>query len=490
MSVTTELVIKAGLGALVAALIATRVDARRHGRVVFGVLAVVSAAAFFNFGAFHGARYAHHGELFHYVLGSKYFAELGYDGLYAASLEASGNAPISRPAPVRDLRSYQRVDRSSLQDHRQQVRGRFSDSRWNEFVGDHGYLVENSEPAYVDAWRKDHGYNATPAWTTLARVFNWFPVSRGAILFWTLLDPLLLAVMFWALWRTFGFVPTALSLCVFGLAYLSRFYWVGGAFLRHDWLCASVVGVCLLERKRPGWAGLCFGYAAAMRVFPALLLFGIFVHALARWKRGDRNPWPLWLGASFACTVAGLVLAGALAGRGFDAWSEFASAIELHRSHWSRNRVGSFTSLMYAYDFVTRPASEWGTVVSADAWQAKVDAFRANWWPLRGVVTVAWLAGVARVAWTRPRVECAALGLVSIFALTEPTSYYWSLLLLIPFVGRRWLTVMTLAVSSLLCAVGAATGMSFVYAVAAYALFALFALWLMTRTANGDVVSP
>ena len=50
-------------------------------------LAGVSTLAYVDFGRFHrGAGYVHNWEMFHYVMPSKYFAELGYDGLYQAAL--------------------------------------------------------------------------------------------------------------------------------------------------------------------------------------------------------------------------------------------------------------------------------------------------------------------------------------------------------------------------------------------------------------------
>jgi hypothetical protein len=62
---------------------------RRPLRRALAVLAAVSAAAYVNFGAFHGnGLFAHDWEQFHYFLGSKYFAEVGYDGLYVASMGA------------------------------------------------------------------------------------------------------------------------------------------------------------------------------------------------------------------------------------------------------------------------------------------------------------------------------------------------------------------------------------------------------------------
>ncbi|MBC7173557.1 MAG: hypothetical protein H5U40_14045, partial [Polyangiaceae bacterium] len=99
-----ELSIKAGLTAVSFLAIYQRREkkqwpAKKAGPTLL-ILALLSAAAYYNIGiqgerkgdfwgqlgqrAFHGAGYVHHWETFHYVLGSKYFPELGYDGLYLA----------------------------------------------------------------------------------------------------------------------------------------------------------------------------------------------------------------------------------------------------------------------------------------------------------------------------------------------------------------------------------------------------------------------
>ncbi len=100
------------------------------------------------------------------------------------------------------------------------------------------------------------------------------------------------------------------------------------------------------------------------------------------------------------------------------------------------------------------------------------------------------LAAVARAAWARPRVEAAALGAVTIFVLTAPTSYYWSILLLVPLVGRRWLTAAVFALSAVLSAVGAATGKTFVFAVAAQVLLVFFLTWLFVRPSETVTEQP
>ena len=60
----------------------------------------------------------HHWEQFHYFLGSKYFPEVGYDGIYVASLAAERELDLGH-----GVQSHMR----DLQDQR----GRSRRSRWS-----------------------------------------------------------------------------------------------------------------------------------------------------------------------------------------------------------------------------------------------------------------------------------------------------------------------------------------------------------------------
>ena len=89
----------------------------------------------------------HHWEQFHYFLGSKYFPEVGYDGIYVASLAAERELDLGQdPQPyMRDLRTNEVVPVGSLVNHMKEVRERFSDERWEIFREDVRYFLE-SEP--------------------------------------------------------------------------------------------------------------------------------------------------------------------------------------------------------------------------------------------------------------------------------------------------------------------------------------------------------
>ena len=73
-------------------LLARRLDARRLGQrslPAYVAAAGLGVAAFYSFGLFrhyNDFHFINTWEQFHYQLGSKYFPELGYDGIYLAAL--------------------------------------------------------------------------------------------------------------------------------------------------------------------------------------------------------------------------------------------------------------------------------------------------------------------------------------------------------------------------------------------------------------------
>src|ERR1700722_1257631 len=86
-------------------------------RAVLAGLTALGVLSYVNFGAFHtDGTPLHIWDQFHYVIGSKYFPELGYDGLYVATAESfeESDPAYALPQPMRDLRSGQIVPTASL----------------------------------------------------------------------------------------------------------------------------------------------------------------------------------------------------------------------------------------------------------------------------------------------------------------------------------------------------------------------------------------
>jgi hypothetical protein len=128
-------------------LLARRLDARRLGRrslPAYVAAAALGVAAFYNFGLFrhyNDFHFINTWEQFHYQLGSKYFPELGYDGIYLASLAAQRQSRPDRALPeaIRDLHANRLVSVRSQLPELDVVKARFRAERWDQFVADHDH---------------------------------------------------------------------------------------------------------------------------------------------------------------------------------------------------------------------------------------------------------------------------------------------------------------------------------------------------------------
>lgn len=436
MTEHTEILVKGALS--LAALAVVILRARRPGRLpaaragqLLGAMAVVACAAYFNFGLFHGWSYVHHWEAFHYVLGAKYFPELGHDGLYLASVAAQlESAPeVELPAEIRDLVTNRIEPVYALAEQRAAVRARFSPARWRSFVADNDYFVRTCAPAYFAQIRRDHGYNPSPTWTFVGRALcRLLPVNRATLTCLGLLDPLLLAAVFALVFRTYGSRTGALALVVFGVGYPWRFDWIGGAFLRLDYFAALIAAICLLRRQRHALAGALVGYAAMVRVFPVLFAVGPALVAVRDLLRRADVRWAVRFAAGFVAAVALALAAGSLAGRGPAAWGEFAANLAKHSSSWLTNNVGLRNVFIYEADTFRQERVNRNLIEPFAPWalhMSRLSAERRPYW-LAGMAVFGLLAAAA--AWRMRPEEAAGLGVVLVYAAVLLTSYYWVIL--------------------------------------------------------------
>jgi len=439
------------------ALLRARKRLVRFEPLVYGLAGLAGAAAFLNFGVDHdwwNRGFVNRWDQFHLQLGSKYFPELGYDGLYAASLLAQEQTAPKFPLPnqVRDAVTYKLVAPADLSVDPAAVRARFSDARWQSFLADHGNYLENTQPRLWRTMRGDHGYNSTPAWTFVARLFGaWLPVTNTTLVTLGSLDLLLLGAMFALLFRTYGYRAACLSLAIFGLGYGWREIYIG-SLLRLDWLAATVIGICLLKRERFAAAGACIGYAAMVRVFPILFLSGPALLALKALLRGERPRWPLRVAAGFGVVVCLAFAAGSMTGRGIEAWKEFGSHIIAYHDTWSADLIGVDTL------FLGGPADLIANLdllanLNGPAERRTLQGVRqklAEQRPARIAAVVALLALAGLAMWRAPLAEAAVLGVVPIFALTPAAAYYWIVALVVPLRRGRAAAVALLLLAAAL----------------------------------------
>ncbi len=461
MSPDTEVLVKLALTlAGIAVLVVRRRELRRTGRpgVALALLAVLAPVVHLNFFTFHGGRFTHFGENFHYQLGSKYFPELGYDGLYEASVAAQAMTKPVLPLPrmIRDLRTNTIVPVRAVDPRREEVIRRFSPARWRSFVEDHREFLDPAYAHVLNELRLDHGYNPTPAWTFVGRVFNArLPLNSTTIPLLALIDWVLLGTMFWVVFRTYGPAVGATALVVFGAGYPWRYAWVGGGFIRYDWLAALVIAVCLLKRRRFAAAGALVAYAAGVRIFPGLIVIGLAAAVLRGIVRREGLGWAWRFAAGLAGGAAAMVLAGALAGRGFAAWPEFVRNIEKHHGTWTTNTAGlELTVVTVPTTMLSRLPDSIPLPERWAAWQGEMNRVQAERRPIYLAVATLLVAGACAAAYGRPRDEGAALGTVAVFAGLVLSCYYWVVLLPLSF--RRGVGGATAVLAANAVALGAA----------------------------------
>jgi hypothetical protein len=315
-------------------------------KVAIGFAVLFSFAVFHNLGAFRGGTFVHHAEMFHYYLGPKYFKEVGYHDLYNAVIVADteqGNALAQLPFYT-DLKTYQNTPRETALADAARIKSLFSEERWNEFKNDVAFFkTATGMPQSTGFFFLliDHGYNASPVSTfVLGSIANAVPVTQLRLL--AGIDVLLMAAMIALVFRTFGFEMGALFSVYFFVSMLSGQEYLSGSFLRYDWLLYIVAAVCLLDKGRYASSAFFLTLSAMMRIFPALLFYGIAVAILRKAKTTrsvDRTSVRFILATGV--TALGLFLLPALSlGSVLQPWKDFYAKADLHDNGVYVNHLG------------------------------------------------------------------------------------------------------------------------------------------------------
>jgi glycosyl transferase family 87 len=315
-------------------------------------LATACLAVYLNFFSFHGERtFVHLHDVAHYYLGSKYFDELGYEGLYTAMLRAEAEVYENRftTLEARDLATNELVHIRALLVRSDEVKAAFTPQRWEDWKRDVALFREWLGPQHK-ALFIDHGFNPTPLWPVLGGTLaNLVPAgSRRGVVWLCLLDPVLLVAAFAAVRWAFGGTAALFGLVHFCLIFGASFGWTGGAFLRYLWFASLLAALCCLRRERHAWAGALTALAAALRVFPAFFVLPIaFKAAHELWRERRVAPAHRRFLAAAAVTGLGLFLAGGVQPRGLGAWGEFRTNLGKHMDTISPNIVGLTNALAY-----------------------------------------------------------------------------------------------------------------------------------------------
>lgn len=221
-------------------------------------------------------------DLLHYYVNAKYFDELGYYDLYPALILADheengpyydeGNKYMAQDAAGHAMRPIAHgVARGQV------VKAeKFTPETWEAFKHDALYLQRHVKGLSDQLWRQllqDHGFNGTTVWTLVARPFALVvPVERVKLL--CQLDVVLLVGALGVVGWAYGGATALWAGLFLLLTYSGRWPTYSWAFLRYDYLAAMLVAMALLKKGAPLWAGVLIGYSAALRLFPAMWMYG------------------------------------------------------------------------------------------------------------------------------------------------------------------------------------------------------------------------
>jgi hypothetical protein len=392
---------------------------------------------FFNHKAGH-ATFIHPFDMRVYYPVAKYFNELRFDGVYLGSTAAfmedqrNGNFDQVRQVEYRDLSTHRMVKAGEQREQVLAIKQRFTPERWQAFKQDMRYFTESMGPRDYLGSMKDHGGNATPVWIAIAHVLfanttaNDVSLGVGA-----LLDPLLLALAFFAIFRTFGWRTSLACMVVFGA---NDFYMFGtnwaGATLRHDWMAYLALGICALKTERWKTAGALLAMSSLIRAFPATALVGAAVPAaywayqewrntgkLPGWSklRGEQAPLLGVIVGAAILTLSSFAITSAMFG--VQAWPEW-----LHKVHLlSRDPHVNHVSLKTL-------------IAGSEFHQAATLAERM---PLFAVSALGFASALFFLGRKRPLHQTATLGLTLIAVLFYPANYYIHFIFLLPMLATE-----------------------------------------------------
>lgn len=415
------------------------------------VLGLVGYAGYYNWGGYHFPARVHDYEFFHYYVGSKYFPELGYTGLYECSCLAEAEQGFRRRVElrtIRDLRRNELVPAATVfADSARCLRGftrPFTPERWEAFKKDVAYFRDKVGIVTWEKILKDHGYNPSPVWTLAgAPLARLGPASDALIdggLSW--IDPALVAIAFGFIVWAFGWRVACIAAIFFGTNEPALYFWTGGAFLRQEWFVFAMIGICLLKRGKPTLAGASLAVSTLFRLFPLGFLVGIAMRLLwLLWKERRLDRAGLRVVAGAAITVALLVPLSGLATGGLSAWPSFVRNIEKHESTPLTNDMGLRTLVAFRWETRQKVTYDAGRI---DPFEAFREARRAALHGLLGrpllyLLVAAYLAlffyRVVRreMDWWVP----AAFGFGVIPITLEMTCYYFSFLTAAAFLWER-----------------------------------------------------
>ncbi len=290
----------------------------------------------------------------HYYLGSKYFKELGYTGLYEAIILADSESKnmIFFTKYLKNLSSlpYLITRGQALDRAKDKIKPRFSSDRWQEFSRDVDYIKKLAPiPKNITALVFDAGYNPPPSWTLFAGALaNIYPINYSfygieAMELLPIIDIILLIITFYILYQTFGVNAFIIFSALFAASIASGYNFNFGCFLRYTWFSCLALAICSLKKEHYMLAGILLTLTALDRVFPVFFIIATSIWLLVR--ESERNhAWKFITGVALSGTI---IVALSVLVYGIESWVDFIVRIGHHNTMIFSNHIGFSRVLFY-----------------------------------------------------------------------------------------------------------------------------------------------
>ncbi len=436
------------LAVFIAALLAARylgpslkrLERKRGWLAGLGVLAALSIYAYLNLFQMHpGLGASHPFEFYHYYVGTKYFGELGYTGLYEATvvadLEDDPRGFVGR-SQILNQRTYEYEYRDHVVQRADRIKAPFTPARWSAFKDDIGYLRSRTPKLWRSSRiQRDHGYNGTPLTTlllgTLARAVPVRAEIFVAAAAW--LDPLLIFGTGIVIARLAGASAGLLFVFLWAVNPFNAYGYIGGAYLRHLYLAAFALAAVCFWKGRPKSAGVLAALSSGIAIFPALPVAALLLRDLLRSDRAAalRGHARFYAAFTAACVLFGVVSSLAAAPGRLTPWLEFREAMSVHASSLSPNHVGLASLIAY------EPAHDLAAIEAGDAtrdWLGETLATLESRKLLLRAAQLVWLAAIVWFLRGAAPLEAWFGGFVALYAFVPVSHYYWASLCVVPLV--------------------------------------------------------
>jgi hypothetical protein len=391
-------------------------------------------------------------DIYHYYIGTKYFKEVGYSGLYEATVIADHEddpSGFNREAYIRDLRDNANLrKRWSVLLERERIVAPFSEERWREFRGDLDLFRAYHPPIWHSSRiHTDHGYNGTPLTTAvLGLIGNYQPMELAAfikIIKW--LDLYLLLLVTAVIGRFQGW-RRALTFAFFWLVNPFNDYdLVGGAYLRYNYFFTLTLAILFFQERKLAWSGFFFAVSSLFRIFPFFFFSGLLAYHLISRDRKSLLEGNRRLYLSFLLTL--ILTIGATCfvktPKGEIGWIAFYQRMGPSTPFHAINLIGLKYPFSYSYErsvYSNQPdllKTAAGVTQQNDYWIEEVPKTfdqRKGWYLLSALSLLALaIFFLSRVA----EEETFFLGILLSFVLLVVGQYYYCMLSLVPVIFRK-----------------------------------------------------